>query len=82
MNFNSVITGASFLAITTTYTQYGSGFVVPSATAKAGVEAMTRLVISSNVMIYMYYICDYVYTFDGQTYTGVCMNKESALIMC
>ena len=37
-----IITGASFLAITTTYTQYGSGFVVPSASAKAGVEAMSR----------------------------------------
>jgi 2,4-dienoyl-CoA reductase len=37
---------ANFLAITTTYTQYGSGFVVPSATAKAGVEAMTRSLAS------------------------------------
>ncbi|XP_067932249.1 2,4-dienoyl-CoA reductase [(3E)-enoyl-CoA-producing], mitochondrial-like [Watersipora subatra] len=33
--------GAAFLAITATYAQYcGSGFVVPSACAKAGVEAM------------------------------------------
>ena len=36
--------GASFLAITTTYTQFGSGYVVPSAAAKAGVENMTKLV--------------------------------------
>lgn len=50
----NLITGASFLSITTTYTQYGSGFVVPSATAKAGVEAMTRLVMSHNVAIDMY----------------------------
>ena len=42
MNF--VVLGANFLAITTTYTQYGSGFVVPSASAKAGVEAMTRCI--------------------------------------
>ena len=36
------VAGASFLAITTVYTQSGSGFVVPSAAAKAGVEAMTK----------------------------------------
>jgi len=34
--------GAAFLAITTVYAQTGSGFVVPSAAAKAGVEIMTR----------------------------------------
>ncbi|ODN03001.1 2,4-dienoyl-CoA reductase, mitochondrial [Orchesella cincta] len=34
--------GASILAITTTYTYRGSGFVVPSAAAKAGVENMMR----------------------------------------
>ncbi|KAL9975417.1 hypothetical protein ACROYT_G012578 [Oculina patagonica] len=34
--------GANFLAITTIYTKSGSGFVVPSAAAKAGVETMTR----------------------------------------
>lgn len=34
--------GANFLAITTIYAKSGSGFVVPSATAKAGVETMTR----------------------------------------
>lgn len=34
--------GASFLAITTIYTQSGSGFVVPSASAKAGVEALYK----------------------------------------
>ncbi|XP_023933675.1 2,4-dienoyl-CoA reductase, mitochondrial isoform X2 [Lingula anatina] len=33
--------GAAFLAITATYTSSGSGYVVPSAAAKAGVEAMT-----------------------------------------
>ena len=32
--------GATFLAITTPYTTHGSGFVCPSASAKAGVEAM------------------------------------------
>lgn len=32
--------GAVFLAITTTYTQHGSGFVVPSASAKSGVETL------------------------------------------
>jgi len=35
-------TGANFLAITTWYAEMGSGFVVPSACAKAGVEAMTK----------------------------------------
>lgn len=34
--------GASFLAITTTYAESGSGFVVPSASAKAGVEALYK----------------------------------------
>jgi NAD(P)-dependent dehydrogenase (short-subunit alcohol dehydrogenase family) len=33
---------ATVLNITTTYTRTGSAYVVPSATAKAGVEAMTR----------------------------------------
>jgi NAD(P)-dependent dehydrogenase (short-subunit alcohol dehydrogenase family) len=33
---------ASVLNITTTYTRTGSAYVVPSATAKAGVEAFTR----------------------------------------
>lgn len=34
--------GAAFLNISTTYTLGGSGFVVPSACAKAGVEALTK----------------------------------------
>ncbi|XP_045310262.1 2,4-dienoyl-CoA reductase [(3E)-enoyl-CoA-producing], mitochondrial [Leopardus geoffroyi] len=34
--------GAAFLAITTIYAESGSGFVVPSASAKAGVEAMNK----------------------------------------
>jgi len=34
--------GANFLAITTWYAEMGSGFVVPSACAKSGVEAMTK----------------------------------------
>ncbi|XP_068614706.1 2,4-dienoyl-CoA reductase [(3E)-enoyl-CoA-producing], mitochondrial [Brachionichthys hirsutus] len=34
--------GASFLAITTTYAESGSGFVAPSASAKAGVEALYK----------------------------------------
>ncbi|CAF0711637.1 unnamed protein product [Brachionus calyciflorus] len=34
--------GASFLNIITTYAETGSGYVVPSACAKAGVVAMTR----------------------------------------
>uniref|UniRef100_H3ALD0 2,4-dienoyl-CoA reductase 1 n=1 Tax=Latimeria chalumnae TaxID=7897 RepID=H3ALD0_LATCH len=34
--------GAAFLAITTIYAESGSGFVVPSASAKAGVEAMSK----------------------------------------
>jgi len=34
--------GAAFLSITTTYTFRGSGFVTPSAAAKAGVENMAR----------------------------------------
>jgi len=38
--------GASVLAITTTYTYRGSGFVVPSAAAKAGVENMIRSLAS------------------------------------
>lgn len=40
----SVVTGASFLAITTIYAETGSGFVVPSASAKAGVEALYKFV--------------------------------------
>lgn len=34
--------GAVFLAITTPYTTHGSGFVCPSASAKAGVEVMSK----------------------------------------
>lgn len=34
--------GASFLAITTIYAASGSGFVTPSAAAKAGVECLTK----------------------------------------
>ncbi|GCB73843.1 2,4-dienoyl-CoA reductase [(3E)-enoyl-CoA-producing], mitochondrial [Scyliorhinus torazame] len=34
--------GASFLSITTIYAGTGSGFVMPSASAKAGVEAMSK----------------------------------------
>lgn len=30
------------MSITTTYAQSGSGFVVPSAAAKSGVEAITK----------------------------------------
>lgn len=37
-----ILSGANFLAITTIYAKSGSGFVVPSAAAKAGVETMTR----------------------------------------
>lgn len=36
--------GASFLAITTIYAESGSGFVVPSASAKAGVEVLYKSV--------------------------------------
>ena len=36
--------GASFLAITTIYAESGSGFVAPSASAKAGVEALYKSV--------------------------------------
>ena len=34
--------GGVFLAITTHYTYEGSGFVVPSACAKSGVETMMK----------------------------------------
>ena len=37
-----ICTGGVFLSITTTYTRSGSGFVSPSASAKAGVENLTR----------------------------------------
>lgn len=38
--------GASFLSISTTYTESGSGFVVPSACAKSAVEALTKSLAS------------------------------------
>ncbi|KAJ1192965.1 hypothetical protein NDU88_002271 [Pleurodeles waltl] len=38
--------GAAFLAITTIYAESGSGFVVPSASAKAGVEALFKSLTS------------------------------------
>ena len=34
--------GGTILNITTTYTRTGSGFVAPSCSAKAGVEALTQ----------------------------------------
>lgn len=39
-----LMTAASFLAITTIYAESGSGFVTPSASAKAGVEALYKSV--------------------------------------
>ena len=42
--------GCSFLSITTTYTQCGSAYVVPSASAKAGLEIMTRLGTDDSVL--------------------------------
>ncbi|XP_033625877.1 2,4-dienoyl-CoA reductase, mitochondrial-like [Asterias rubens] len=38
--------GANFLAITTTYTHYGSAFVTPSAAAKAGVQTLMQSLAS------------------------------------
>ncbi|XP_072267048.1 2,4-dienoyl-CoA reductase [(3E)-enoyl-CoA-producing], mitochondrial isoform X1 [Pyxicephalus adspersus] len=38
--------GAAFLAITTIYAESGSGFVVPSASAKAGVDALCKSLAS------------------------------------
>ncbi|PIK43575.1 putative 2,4-dienoyl-CoA reductase, mitochondrial-like [Apostichopus japonicus] len=38
--------GCNFLAITTVYTAMGSGFVTPSASAKAGVDTLTRSLAS------------------------------------
>lgn len=35
-----VFVGAAFLATTTIYAETGSGFVVPSAAAKSGVETL------------------------------------------
>lgn len=41
--FNSkYFSGGVFLAITTVYAMSGSGYVTPSAAAKAGVEALTK----------------------------------------
>lgn len=40
--YSFVFEGAVFLAITTIYTMSGSGFVSPSAAAKAGVEALAK----------------------------------------
>lgn len=47
-----VCSGASFLAITTIYAESGSGFVVPSASAKAGVEALYKSVWPSTFQLY------------------------------
>jgi len=38
--------GANFLSISTTYARTGSGFVLPSACAKSGIEAMTKSLAS------------------------------------
>jgi 2,4-dienoyl-CoA reductase len=38
--------GASFLAVTATLTNYGSGFMAPAAAAKAGVEALNMSLAS------------------------------------
>ena len=40
--------GGVFLAITTHYTNEGSGYVCPSACAKSGVETMMKYVLCSN----------------------------------
>ncbi|NXS97477.1 DECR protein, partial [Jacana jacana] len=48
--------GAAFLAITTIYAESGSGFVLPSASAKAGVEAMSNLSLSSSAEKYQFFL--------------------------
>ena len=45
---SSLCLGANFLAITTWYAEMGSGYVVPSACAKSGVEALTKYSINYN----------------------------------
>lgn len=42
LNPDCVSLGAAFLAITTVYAESGSGFVAPSASAKAGVETLYK----------------------------------------
>jgi 2,4-dienoyl-CoA reductase len=54
-------TGASFLSISTVYTQSGSAFVAPSAAAKAGVEALTKFVILYSLFISH----NFFYSFQG-----------------
>ena len=39
---SQIILGGVFLAITTWYADLGSGYVVPSACAKSGVDAMVK----------------------------------------
>lgn len=40
VNYSNVCAGASFLAVSAAYTNFGSGYVAPSAAAKSGVEAL------------------------------------------
>ena len=60
--YSLCLVGCSFLSVTTIYTQCGSGFVVPSAAAKAGLEIMTRyeicvlLTISVFISCYQFYM--------------------------
>ena len=39
---SQIILGGVFLAVTTWYADLGSGYVVPSACAKSGVDAMVK----------------------------------------
>jgi len=80
--------GAAFLAISTVYADSGSGFVVPSAAAKAGVEAMTKSLASEWSRYGMRFNCIQpgpIYTkgaFTRLDPTGTFMNaklKEIAL---
>lgn len=44
-----------FLNVSTTYARSGSGYVVPSACAKAGIEALTKYTLSLCCFLYCFY---------------------------
>lgn len=51
----SVCLDGVFLNVSTTYARSGSGYVVPNACAKAGVEALTKYTLSLCCFLYCFY---------------------------
>ena len=74
MNLFPKSTAATFLAVSADYADSGSGFVLHSACAKAGVEAMTRSLAAEWARYGMRFNC----ISPGPIETKVCISEKIA----